>query len=303
MNSSKKTSLQTPRTVRVAGQLIDNRWDKDALFDSFCACTQEAAANWETFFGVDGLTEQVLGADSQRSAISQRLKSSRPWATLMALFDYATQGVTQGDEEMSIVLDAASILSLIRTEMQWPSEEWMEVLNMGDARYALDEGENLTIDRVALLADVDVRTVRNALSAGDLLPVEAEDGTVDKGSIDNGSARRWLRGRRGFKPTVVASSAEHRALDQVGSPAQFGAFLLQQRQRIGMSGSNKVTIFHPSASPDAIAQLEAGLFTLPLDAVFPIADFYQLSRKALLECVMRVFFARELQTLTEIQPQ
>jgi hypothetical protein len=44
-------------------------------------------------------------------------------------------------------------------------------------------------------------------------------------------------------------------------------------------------------------QLEAGVFALPLDAVFPVADFYQVDRKAFLECVMRVFFYEELRML------
>ena len=36
---------------------------------------------------------------------------------------------------------------------------------------------------------------------------------------------------------------------------------------------------------------------MPLDAVIPVADFYQLDRKAFLNCVMRVFFYEELRML------
>jgi hypothetical protein len=59
----------------------------------------------------------------------------------------------------------------------------------------------------------------------------------------------------------------------------------------------KRSVNHSSVNQDAINQLESGVFTLPLDAVFPIADFYQVSRKEMLECVMRVFFSEELSML------
>ena len=56
-------------------------------------------------------------------------------------------------------------------------------------------------------------------------------------------------------------------------------------------------VFHPSVGSTTLTQLEAGVFTLPLDAVFPLSDFYQVSRKEMLNCVMRVFFADELTML------
>jgi hypothetical protein len=209
----------------------------------------------------------------------------------MEFFDYATEGITTDADDMSIVLDAASILALIRTAQNWPSKEWDDLLTMGDARYALDEGEPLTLERVALLANVDIRTVRNAVSAGDLV--------LEQGLIDNTIVRNWLHGRKGFKPTIVGSSAENIALEDVRSAADFGVFLKKQRERIGLAESGqKLTIFHPCATAGTIKQLEAGVFTLPLDAVFRVADFYQLSKKALLECVMRVFFSEELDALT-----
>jgi hypothetical protein len=38
---------------------------------------------------------------------------------------------------------------------------------------------------------------------------------------------------------------------------------------------------HPLIHADSIAQLEAGIFTLPLDTVMPLADYYQVNRKEL----------------------
>ena len=295
MTNSKKSSQAPSKSgksnfTKIGGS---ERWNKQALFDNFCACTRQAVTDWETFFGVEGMAEQVLGEPfHEHKNAEQVLRDSNAWETLMALYDYAAEGITAGKEEECIVLDAGSILKLLQTEMIWVSEEWFEILTMGDARYGLDDGAPLSVERIALLANVDIRTVRNAVSAGDLI--------VEQGVIDNAMARRWLHGRKGFKPTVVSSSAENLALEDIRTAADFGGFLKKQRERIGLAdGGQKLTIFHPCATANTIQQLEAGVFTLPLDAVFRIADLYQLSRKAFLECVMRVFFAQELETLSD----
>ncbi len=93
--------------------------------------------------------------------------------------------------------------------------------------------------------------------------------------------------------------SSHLNIENVRSPADFGGFLISQRKRIGLnSESEKLAISHPSVDPHAVSEIEAGVFALPLDAVFPIADFYQISRQKLLECVMRVFFYEELQMIS-----
>lgn len=295
MTNSKKSSQLTskPGKTNLTKSGASERWNKQTLFDNFCACTRQAVRDWETFFGVEGMAEQVLGEPihAHKNA-EQVLRESDTWESLMALYDYATEGITGGREEACIVLDAGAILKLVQTEDHWISAEWFEILTMGDARYGLDDGAALSLERIALLANVDIRTVRNAVSAGDLI--------VEQGVIDNSMARRWLHGRKGFKPTVVSSSAENLALEDIHTAADFGTFLKKQRERLGLSeGGQKLTIFHPCATANTIQQLEAGVFTLPLDAVFRVADLYQLSRKALLECIMRVFFTQELETLSD----
>ena len=269
---------------------------KTELFESFSVCTAEALSQMETHFEVRGLQEQVFGPEGRWGKdAEERLRQSNAWITLMRLYDFAMDGVTQGLEKMSLVLDAAEVLALATTESHCPIHEWKQLVAMGDGRFALDEGDPVSLEKVALLAKVDVRTVRNAISSGDLI-AEKNDGQI---YVENASARRWLLGRKGFKPTTADTNSINLSLEDVNSAVDFGAFLLHQRERIGLKDSTqKVTIFHPSASADTLEQLEAGVFALPLDAVFPIADFYQLSRKAFLECVMRVFFSEELEVLT-----
>lgn len=67
--------------------------------------------------------------------------------------------------------------------------------------------------------------------------------------------------------------------------------------------NTKPAISHPAVTQQTISELEAGVFALPLDAVFPIADYYLLDRKKLLKCVMRVFFNDEMRLLSDNSEQ
>jgi hypothetical protein len=151
------------------------------------------------------------------------------------------------------------------------------------------------LEKLAFLAGVDVRTVRNAISAGELIGHKTDLGL----SIDNASARSWLNGRRGFKPTVIVGEAIN-GLQAVSTPADFGAYLVARRNKLGLDGKDKkIVVFHPGIDARAISEIEAGVFKLPINTAFPLADFYQLDRKEFLACVMRVFFGEQLSTLRE----
>lgn len=269
---------------------------KENLFDNFFSTARNSLEALESQFNIKGVVDQVFGEGVDDEQAKVHLRASRSWATLSALYDYAIDGIDNGADPMDIVIDGSDVIKLVSSENYWPSEEWTQIVAMGDGRYGLDEGQTIMLYKVALLANVDVRTVRNAVSAGDLVSFKRDDAIY----IENASARRWLHGRRGFKPTVMKDDGEHLSLQNVDNPAAFGAFLVSQRKRIGLaSGNDKLVVFHPSVTLQVIAQLEAGVFATPLDAVFPLADFYQVSRKELLECVMRVFFFEELRMLSD----
>lgn len=269
---------------------------KEQLFEDFFHAAQNSLLALEVQYNVKGVLDQVFGKDVSEEEAKSNLHSSRPWATLSALYDYSIDGLDGGEDPMSIVIDGSDVIKLVSSENYWPAAEWEQIVATGDGRFALDEGQPVPLYKVALLSNVDVRTVRNAVSAGDLVSFKQDDNIY----IENASARRWLHGRRGFKPTVMKDDNDHLRLESVNSPVEFGAFLVSQRKRIGLDSENeKLVVFHPSVTLQAISQLEAGVFSLPLDAVFPIADFYQVSRKEFLACVMRVFFYEEMRMLSD----
>lgn len=74
------------------------------------------------------------------------------------------------------------------------------------ARYQLDYGRHLTLNQIALLAEVSERSVRNAIhAAGEAMLAATRDETGDL-VVEKTEALRWLRGRRNFKETVRIGS-------------------------------------------------------------------------------------------------
>ena len=278
---------------------------KEDLLEEFFNRAQNALSMLERRFGIEGVCDQLFGKNSSQAEAKEIFRKSLAWQTMSDIYDYAVNGVVpEGDDDCCTEIDAYDIINFVDTSEDPVSQDWFNIIQMGDCRFGLDEGTAFSLKKLALLANVDIRTVRNAISSGDLIiDNEAVRPSLNPDReifIDNASARRWLHGRRGFKPTVYQSSEKTQPLESIKTPSEFGVFLTNRRQQLGLQEQGvKLLVLHPSATPKAIEQLEAGIFTLPLDAVFPIADFYQLDRKTFLQCVMRVFFFDEMQMLSE----
>ncbi len=285
--------------------------NKDELFLQYFERLVRAIDRLEFVFEAPGLSKQVLGVELERGArelddtggyvpaaeqAREHVRASSAWERLSRLFDYAVEGVLpDAVAAEDVVLGAAEVLELLADEDKRVSEEWEQIVAMGDARFALDDGDELLIEHVALLANVDERTIRNAISAGALLAEKV----AGQARIMNSSARNWLGARRGFRPTRSTTNIVD--LTSIRTPAELGAFLVRRRQALGLGiEQKKLLVLHPLVTPKALVALEAGAFSLPLDAVFPIADYYQLDRRDLLSCVMRVFFREEFAALEQI---
>ena len=79
----------------------------------------------------------------------------------------------------------------------------LTVIRLATARWMLDTGDlDLTIDQIALLANMDEKSVRNAANPKnrDALKTYSHDGRTYVKVVD---ARDWLSRRRGFVPTRV----------------------------------------------------------------------------------------------------
>lgn len=285
----------------------NKRLTKEDLFKNFFYNAYEVLWVFESWFEADGVRDNFFGAKvsdtfeevEAREALTNRVRQSSAWSALSKLYDYAVDGNAGNEHPTDIVISGAEVLSLITTENYKPVVEWEMVVARGDGRFALDDGEDVHLEKLALLADVDVRTVRNAISAGELRAFKIENVLHPGIYVENASARAWLQGRRGFKPTLYSGQITQ-AIEEVASPADFAAFLAARREQLGLTTDDrKLLPLVPGVDSKALAAVEAGVFTLPLNAVNPLADFYQMDRKAFLDCVMRVFFSEYYTAILE----
>jgi hypothetical protein len=295
------TKIKSKRHATKTNSARENaKTEKEILFEDFYSTAATMFSEIERLFNVDGLCNQVFGRElpgnfvDDESDSKERLRSTFAWTVLSNVYDYAVEGLDRDGEAMSLVLDSGLLLSLLHNDERHVSEKWGDIVAMADGRYAIDEGMPIDHYKVALLANVDLRTVRNAISAGELAAFKQDEFLF----IENTSAWNWLHARKGFRRTIQQDPSQFSDLGEVESPLQFGAFLSKQREKLRLNDDdNKLVVRHPYVLPADLERLEAGVFTLPIDTVFPLADFYQIGRKVFLEAVMRIFFQKELDLL------
>lgn len=287
---------------------------KEQLFENIFSATRDTIDALSSHFLID-ITSQVFGVkgifnEDDAKKAKEFFQASQAWIELNGLYEYAINGIiadpqydTENYEDRSyLVTNGAAIVELLSSEQSQLSPEWKDLFWMADGRFELDGGGDISLPKLALLGKVDLRTVRNAVSAGHLVTVTKEKMFEhDTVFVENASARRWLLGRKGFKPTPLTNT-EREQIGDVCNPSGFAAFLVNQRKQIEIDldadDIAKRSVNHPSVDQAVIKELESGIFSLHLDAVFPIADYYQVSRKEMLICVMRVFFSDEYRMLT-----
>lgn len=273
------------------------------LFKDYVRTALETFQAMEGEFGFGGLVKHFLGGDYPRSLfhsenlpkfVARHIQSSHAWKQLAELYEFAINGLASDEDTMYIATNAAEILSLASFDKFSMHYAWERLVWQADGRHGLDNGYPLEYQKLAYLADVDIRTVRNAVSAGQLVSSKTQG--ID--FVENESARKWLLGRRGFKPTVYAGQTEV-SLSSVNSPTTFGVILKAQRARIVESGG-ALSTQHPALTEPVLNTLESGVFDLSLNMINPVADYYQIERKQFLSSVMRTFFPEQLAAIQSL---
>lgn len=292
---------------------MDKQITKAELFDNFFNTAIEVIPLIESTFDLTNgsIFDQVFGIAEEKISLHQadakeHLKKSDAWRTLSNLYDYAVDGYINSSEYSDIedaageiVIGAAEVISIVTTESNGPSEDWDRIIMMGDGRFALDIDSSIDILKLALLANVDVRTVRNAISAGDLTSEKIDNVVL----VDSQSALLWLSKRRAYTPTKFIRSIQ-KELNEVNSATEFGMYLHSLRGELDISlpeanlEQGPVTI-----SPSDIKNIESGIFKLPINSVDVLASYYQVNKKELLNKIMKIFFSEQLRLIIETQPK
>ena len=164
----------------------------------------------------------------------------------------------------------------------------LHVLRSATARWMLDEGEGmpafvpssegglrvgfLTLGHIALLANMDEKSVRNAANPKSKDPLK----TFSHGSrtyVNTDDAKDWLSRRRGFLPTQYIDKLAERDLAQVGfrSAFDFGSYVRTRREKLGKSHAEIVaTVADSALTASSLESLERGEFSLNQSVFFPL---------------------------------
>lgn len=287
-----------------------NKLSKEDLYENFVTTTLRVFSDLGTNFGMQYLEEYVAGVTSSPDFVDmdpesqgidcweeakRNLRETYAWKCLSATYDYAVDGILDVDDPGKMILSAWSILSHLETHDASISTDWTNIAARAAGRHRLDHSNTVSPERLALLGSVDIRTVRNAISAGELVS-EKIDSDIH---IDAKSARSWLSGRRGFKPTRILVELLG-GMTSISTPAELGSFLVSHRKKQSISVDDKELLaLHPSLNAKVIKEFEMGVFSLPLDTVPPLADFYQIDRNQFLITIMKVFYEDQHRALTK----
>jgi hypothetical protein len=180
----------------------------------------ECASNAYQLFGeeIGPLLLKLNEADPETDLCGQLAKTCRAWSEFEELYAYAESGVTGdfGPAPKSELYDG-----VVDGTLRLPREV-EEVFLMAEARLVLDGSArewnrdlapeaHLSLHEVALLANMEDASVRNAITAKQL----AAKTIKNRVFIGVADAQKWLSKRRGFIPTgaVVTPKQEYVPLE------------------------------------------------------------------------------------------
>lgn len=190
------------------------------------------------FLGLYGKQiERLYGVSDSAWLSEEGIQNSVIWKAVSEMYDYGIAGIPTGDLVPGSIIDGAhahieKFLSAMDTptmrlylddDGNTPPRLALRAVQSAVARMVLDGGDRstdfgvdvhgigkgdsgyLTIAEVALLANMDERSVRNA--ANPKLPAPLKTEQVGKRSlVSPEDARRWLAGRKEFVQTQVNES-------------------------------------------------------------------------------------------------
>jgi hypothetical protein len=246
--------------------------------------------------GEFSLTEQQL-----KSAQS-KFQSTYIYDLCKVLYEYAVLGEPMKHHWIDVIEDVDPYLQNISgADYSFLSDKVRVILDLARLRLYLDEPDycdEITkefdlFQVIALMAQLDERTVKNAYSQGLF--------SGNTGDLDNQALSLWLKSKRSYIPTKGQSVSSDFEIKNVHTSDEFAALLVAQRDKLGKLFNIKVfQTQHFLFTKNTTHELESGFFNLPLNVIPILANAYLLNEKELLDCVMRVFFPKELVSIRDV---
>lgn len=253
-------------------------------------------------FGIDNSTlKKKLSLNDMHNLYMKNFSGKEQWDILSKTYEYAFDGVLPNGvnaEDIENGLPFKSISEMLEliggADNLRVSSYLYDVLDAAFARQRLDGGMTLTIKDVALLANVDERTVRNARSSKELEASKLDN----KKNIDNKSALSWLNKRKGFNATKFPN-LETANFNDIKSIPEFCAYLKLIRENLGIDSSNQTWISEDKTVrvQDVMAMERGNLFLFSIDKCEVLSAFYNIDRVSFIIKVMDLFFKDELELI------
>jgi hypothetical protein len=202
--------------------------------------------------------DRMLGTDlAEQMENVACVEATTLWWVSNQLYDYGVLGVPlegfgTGNMVDSVYADVELFLSCIEQMDNYLAEDSvvmphraMKVVTAAIARHVLDGGDRylldaarddgyLSLSEIAVLADMDERSVRNAASSKN--PDALNTVTINKRTmISVAEARRWLAGRKGFVPTQNGVTEESSLETKVTVPRDIAKELESRASAAGIS--------------------------------------------------------------------
>ncbi len=160
----------------------------------------------------------------------------------------------------------------------------------------------LSLEDIALLGNVQLVSVRNALSAQGDERLNAME--HDREKVDAPEAKRWLMGRRHFKPTVfpVMSSMEDDHPDHLNSLYELGAYMNQRWSALEKTDMSALLqeLEWPVSRLDYLVCLCVSPHTLDMRDCPALAASLQVSESWFTAEAMRLIYPRQYENLKNL---
>ena len=222
------------------------------------------------------------------------------YSYLEEIYEYAVEGVLGKNHWIDLIEEVNIYFQHVESDFSKISDEAKLILGMAHLRFGIDGERDLICFNysshpnqvIAKMAGLDERTVRNAASEG----MFTQDGI----SYHAEAIKIWLNNKKGFKRTKVDENQTGLQLVDIKTAQQFSQLISTQKANLGkLLDEKKFKASHYSFDKHTLLNLESGIFDLPLNTVSALANAFHFDEKALLHCIMRVFFAHELSLIKE----
>ena len=243
----------------------------------------------KTHFG-DKAISAIVGSSTDKEDLSYAQIKHLPIAdTMSCLYDYGLTGedvisddphfhVTNGLDWIGSQLNA----DLISIEVP---DSLIETVFTAQARWALDDGEDLNIPGLARLARISERSVRNASSKKEFAIFSQGQQTL----VKNNDARKWLAGRKGFIPTRC-SSLHISDILEVKTRAELGSFIKNIREQKHINTKTFAKALGITSNVDkAVEHIENGMEPITFDKAEQISKILDISYSSLIAIFLQIY--------------